>query len=71
VLWGGMFLYTREAKDAQTIACYGGGAPSDWMERHVYTAFPGFGLALMAVLDISLFGLLPGLLVYGIQMASI
>lgn len=41
VLWGGMFLYRKEAKDAQTIARYGGGAPSDWMERHVYTAFPG------------------------------
>ena len=39
-----MFLYAKEAKDAQMIARYGGGAPADWMERHVYTAFPGLGI---------------------------
>ena len=71
VLWGGMLLYTKEAKNAATIARYGGGAPSDWLERHVYTAFPGLGITLMPIIDISLFGLFPGLLVYGIQMAWI
>ncbi len=39
-----MLLYAKEAKNAQTIARYGGGAPSDWLERHVYTAFPGLGM---------------------------
>jgi stearoyl-CoA desaturase (delta-9 desaturase) len=71
VLWGGMLLYAKEAKNAKTTARYGGGAPSDWVERHVYTACPGVGLALIAAIDIVLFGLLPGLLVYGIQMAWI
>ena len=71
VLWGGMLLYAKEAKNVRTIARYGAGAPADWMERHVYAAIPGVGLALMAVLDMSLFGLFPGLLVYGIQMAWI
>jgi stearoyl-CoA desaturase (delta-9 desaturase) len=71
VLWGGMLLYTKEAKNAETIARYGGGAPTDWLERHVYTAFPGLGITLMPIIDIALFGLFPGLLVYGIQMAWI
>jgi stearoyl-CoA desaturase (delta-9 desaturase) len=71
VLWGGMFLYMKEAKDAETLARYGAGAPSDWLERHVYAAFPGAGIALMAVADMALFGFFPGLLVYGIQMAWI
>ena len=39
-----MLLYAKEAKNAQTIARYGGGAPSDWLERHVYTVFPGLGM---------------------------
>ena len=71
VLWGGMLLYTKEAKNAETISRYGGGAPSDWVERHVYSAFPGFGIALLPIINIALFGLLPGMLVYGIQMAWI
>ena len=71
VLWGGMLLYTKEARNAETIRRYGGGAPSDWVERHVYTAFPGLGITLMPIIDVALFGLFPGLLVYGIQMAWI
>ena len=71
VLWGGMLLYAKEAKNAATIARYGGGAPSDWLERHVYTAFPGVGIILLGMIDILLFGLFPGSLVYGIQMAWI
>jgi stearoyl-CoA desaturase (delta-9 desaturase) len=60
-----------EAKNVQTIARFGGGAPSDWLERHVYTAFPGLGITLMPIIVLSLFGLFPGLLVYGIQMVWI
>ena len=63
VLWGGMLLYAKEAKNAETIARYGGGAPADWMERRVYSAFPGLGIVLMPLIDIALFGLFPGMLV--------
>jgi stearoyl-CoA desaturase (delta-9 desaturase) len=66
-----MLLYTKEAKNAETIKRYGGGAPSDWIESHVYSAFPGLGIVLLPIIDITLFGLLPGMLVYGIQMAWI
>jgi stearoyl-CoA desaturase (delta-9 desaturase) len=71
VLWGGMLLYTKEAKNTETITRYGSGAPSDWVEQHVYSAFPGLGIVLLPIIDIALFGLFPGLLVYGIQMAWI
>ena len=71
VLWGGMLLYSQEAKNAETLERYGAGAPCDWMERHVYTAHAGMGIVLMPVINVALFGLLPGMLVYGIQMAWI
>ena len=71
VLWGGMLLYSKEAKNAETIARYGAGAPSDWMERHVYSTHPGMGILLMPIVNSVLFGVLPGMLVYGIQMAWI
>ena len=71
VLWGGMLLYSKEAKNIETIARYGAGAPTDWMERNVYSAFPGLGIILLPVIDTALFGLFPGMLVYGIQMAWI
>jgi len=71
VLWGGMLLYSKEAKVAATVERYGAGAPSDWMERNFYTAHSGLGIFLLPLIDIALFGFLPGILVYGIQMAWI
>jgi len=71
ILWGGMLLYSKEAKNVETLERYGAGAPSDWMERHVYTPHAGLGIVLMPLIAIALFGLLPGMLVYGIQMAWI
>jgi stearoyl-CoA desaturase (delta-9 desaturase) len=66
-----MLLYTKEAKNIETIRRYGSGAPWDWIERHLYSAFPGTGIVVLPIINIALFGLLPGLLVYGIQMAWI
>jgi stearoyl-CoA desaturase (Delta-9 desaturase) len=71
VLWGGMLLYAKEAKNTETLKRYGGGAPSDWIERRLYSAYPGLGIFLMPLMDMALFGVFPGLLVYGIQMAWI
>jgi stearoyl-CoA desaturase (Delta-9 desaturase) len=71
VLWGGVFLYVKEARNPDTMTRYGHGAPSDWIEKHVYSEFPRVGVTVMALLDIALFGLLPGLLIYGVQMAWI
>ena len=71
VLWGGMRLYMREAQNTATVERYGGGAPTDWLERHVYGAYPALGIVAMGVTDVVLFGPLPGALAYGIQMAWI
>jgi len=71
VLWGGVFLYVTEAQDPETLSRYGSGAPCDWLERHVYGAYPRVGITVMAIVDIALFGLIPGLLIFGVQMAWI
>src|SRR6186713_2859218 len=51
VLWGGVFLYVKEARNPDTMTRYGHGAPSDWIEKHVYSEFPRVGVTLMAVVD--------------------
>ena len=63
VLWGGVFLYVREAKRPETVERYGHGTPDDWLEHNLYSRFQSLGLILMGVVDVVLFGLVPGLLV--------
>lgn len=70
VLWGGVFLYSRESGNAGTLERYGYGTPDDWVERRLYSRYPWLGISLMLFADLLLFGL-PGLLVWGIQMAWI
>src|SRR5699024_2705820 len=43
------------------------GTPDDWIERHLYAKHPMWGIALMAVIDIALFGFV-GLAIWAIQM---
>ena len=35
VLFGGLGLYRREARNLQTLAKYGKGTPDDWLERRL------------------------------------
>jgi len=63
VLWGGVFLYVKEAKKPDTIERYGHGTPDDWLERNLYSKFKVLGLTLMGVADIVLFGIVPGALI--------
>lgn len=67
VLRRGAELYRSEAKNPETLRLYGKNCPDDWIERHLYARFPNAGIALMALLDLSLFGAL-GLTVWGLQM---
>ncbi|MHB1101158.1 MAG: DesA family fatty acid desaturase, partial [Burkholderiales bacterium] len=67
VLWGGVLLYVKESKNTDTMIRYGHGTPDDWIEKRLYSRFPGLGITLMLLLDILLFGI-PGVLVWGIQM---
>jgi stearoyl-CoA desaturase (delta-9 desaturase) len=67
VLWGGVFLYVKEAKRPDTIERYGRGTPADWIERNLYSKFTRLGLILMGVIDIILFGLVPGVLILAMR----
>jgi len=71
VLWGGVFLYVKEARRPDTIERYGHGTPDDWLERNLYSKFQILGLTLMGVTDIVLFGILPGALILAAQIAWI
>src|SRR2546422_7635509 len=47
VLWGGVFLYVKEAYNRETLDRYGHGTPDDWVERNVYSKFALHGITLM------------------------
>ena len=71
VLWGGVFLYVKESRKRETMERYGHGTPDDWIERHVYTPWQKSGIVLMLVIDLVLFGAVPGALTWAVQMAWI
>ncbi len=71
VLWGGVFLYIKEAHNRQTLERYGHGTPDDWLERNVYSSRAKIGLVLMGLINIALFGVVPGLLILAVQIAWI
>ena len=71
VLWGGVFLYVTEAYNRDTLERYGHGTPDDWMERNIYTRFTLSGLTLMGLVNVALFGIVPGLLILLVQIAWI
>lgn len=71
LLWGGLFLYRRAARLPGILEKYGTGTPNDWLERQVYARFPNTGLVIMLVLDVALFGLIPGILIWIMQMVWI
>ena len=71
VLFAGVFLYVKAARDRHTLERYGQGTPDDWLERNVYARHQSLGLILMGVLDVAVFGLVPGALIVATQIAWI
>ena len=71
VLWGGVFLYVKEAGKRETIERYGHGTPDDWIERNLYSKFKVLGMILTGVINVVLFGIVPGLLILTVQLAWI
>ena len=67
VLFGGLWLYQREAARAETLSRFGHGTPDDYLERELYTKHRNLGILLMALIDIALFGL-PGVAIFMVQM---
>jgi len=67
VLLEGAELYRTESKNQETLQKYGHGTPDDWMEHNVYTRFSWQGLALMLIINFSLFGVI-GITVWAVQM---
>ncbi len=70
VLLGGVGLYRTATLDEEVLVHYGNGTPSDWLEHHIYSRFPLLGIAIMAVLDMLLFGV-AGIIIFAVQMVWI
>jgi len=70
VLFGGAWLYRKEAGNEETLATYGHGTPDDWLERHLYSKHCVAGIGTMLAIDVLLFGW-SGALIWLVQMAWI
>jgi stearoyl-CoA desaturase (Delta-9 desaturase) len=71
VLFTGVVLYVKESHKPETMTRYGHGTPDDWIERNVYTPLNKWGILIALSADILLFGLVPGVILWGVQMAWI
>lgn len=70
VLFEGYELYRAACKDRSIMEKFGHGTPDDWLERNLYSAHNTWGVALMAVIDLTLFGV-NGIWIWAVQMAWI
>ncbi|MGS7250156.1 delta-9 fatty acid desaturase DesA [Pseudomonas anuradhapurensis] len=67
VLRKGAELYREEARNPDTLRIYGKNCPDDWIERNLYSRYKLGGIALMAVIDLLLFGTI-GITIWAVQM---
>lgn len=67
VLWRGAELYRAAVLDREITERYGHGCPNDWVERHIYTRRSGWGVGVMLIADVLLFGV-AGVAVWAVQM---
>ena len=67
VLFTGAELYRKEAENLETLERFGHGTPNDWVERNIYTPRSVWGVSLMLIIDLAVFGAL-GLTVWAVQM---
>jgi stearoyl-CoA desaturase (delta-9 desaturase) len=71
LVFGGVFLYVNESHNKETIRRYSHGVPDDWIERNLYSRFQVMGLVTMGLINITLFGIVPGLLILAVQIVWI
>lgn len=70
VLFKGVGLYRKEAKNPETLEKYGKMTPDDWIEHALYRKYSILGLVFLALADLILFGF-HGIWIYLIQIAWI
>ncbi|WP_049623751.1 DesA family fatty acid desaturase [Frateuria defendens] len=70
VFWDGVSLYRDATMNQEDMEKYGRGTPDDWMERKLYSAHPYWGIVLMLLANVALFGVV-GVAIWAIQMAWI
>lgn len=70
VLFKGVALYRKEAKNPETLDKYGKMTPDDWIEKNLYAKHSFVGLVGLALFDLFLFGA-HGIWVYLVQIAWI
>ena len=67
VLLEGYELYRVGALNPETVSKYGYATPDDWLERNIYTGLSYYGLVLLFVINIILFGI-PGIVMWVAQL---
>ena len=67
VFWEGAELYRAESKNMETMAKYGHGTPTDWIERNLYTKYSWLGVVILFFVNFALFGVI-GISVWAVQM---
>lgn len=68
VLFGGLGLYRKAARDPEVLTRFGHGCPNDWLENNIYTPRNTLGILTMLTIDVVLFGVIAGPIMWGIQM---
>jgi len=68
ILIKGAFYYRKAIGQPGMLEKYGKGTPNDWLERHLLTRRNTLGIILLLGIDLYLFGLMIGAIVWGVQM---
>jgi stearoyl-CoA desaturase (Delta-9 desaturase) len=68
VLFRGADLYHDEKNNKETIERYSHNCPKDWVEHQIYSGRSNYGILLLFISNIFLFGVV-GIIIWSIQMA--
>jgi stearoyl-CoA desaturase (Delta-9 desaturase) len=71
ILFTGVAMYVKESHNTEVMDRYGHSTPTDWMERNVYTPLNKWGVVLLAAIDMWVFGVVPGAIIFVAQIAWI
>lgn len=69
VVLEGYELYLAATKDSSILKNYGKGTPDDWIERHLYSRYPNFGIVLFSLTFLILFGI-PAIVMVAVHLTA-